>query len=675
MIITEIVSKRIYSTSSIVRIFLLTMISVFLGCSGNILSDSPSSQVMDDGGDLSSGVALDSLPIVNVSNAASYTISGDCLSDLGNVSITTFEPTINQNGFCVNDRYSVVFDLSLIISPTLSINVMQGPLSVDLINEPIVDLIIPTVTFSSPSDIGNGNEASYSVNGTCSEDGRDVFVSVGGLSPSSNPVCSGGVWSVTGLDATSLAEGGINLTADHKDVAGNNAVQAADTISKILIPDVLHAQATSSTSGANINTSPPGGDLQWTGLTVSPNFFSINPVNTDEINILQAGDYRLSLTLPMSSPVLRSNVAAIVKVNTIAVQGGYSASSYIRNISNHNNSSDHIDIILNDLNMGDIIEVQVQQEAALGTVSIVTPAQIFMEPIDSLQTYVATSNALVLGTNLNVNSSAVALEWTSLKTNASYSLNGSNPEDLTINDDGHYFISLNVPVSSTSIRSSIVSRITIDGTSVVGSSARQGYIRRDSGHDNASVHWYGLVQINAGEVLNVEVLKDASNGTVNFLTGQSARLSIEKIQTTDFINLRAQDVVSGTNWNQSSTVEWDIEDDKNATIFDHSILSSSDTITVLKDGDYFISYSDSLSSNVQRSAVIIDILINGNSSGLQCATHYIRSSSGHNKSSCSISGYLRSLKSGDTISIGTSVGGLGGNTTSNDDARLTIIRK
>ena len=78
------------------------------------------------------------------------------------------------------------------------------------------DVVILTLT--DPSDIDEDNEDSYSVSGTCSEDGEEIALSVGSVSPHSAPTCTSFTWEVTGLDVRSLANGVVIITAVHGDV-------------------------------------------------------------------------------------------------------------------------------------------------------------------------------------------------------------------------------------------------------------------------------------------------------------------------------------------------------------------------------------------------------------------------------------------------------------------------
>ena len=111
---------------------------------------------------------------------------------------------------------------------------------------------VPTVTIDSPAPhINEDNETAYgTLTGTCSENGRDVVVSVGGISPATQPVCGSNSWSLSGLDVSALADNpSILVTADHSDIFGDNAPQATASI----IKDTIDPTVTITTPAADIN--------------------------------------------------------------------------------------------------------------------------------------------------------------------------------------------------------------------------------------------------------------------------------------------------------------------------------------------------------------------------------------------------------------------------------------
>ncbi|MAZ48372.1 MAG: hypothetical protein CME65_07405 [Halobacteriovoraceae bacterium] len=94
-----------------------------------------------------------------------------------------------------------------------------------------VDGVLPTVTITDAADITAANETTYSVSGTCSENGRTVTVSIGGIA--ATPTCSSNVWTTGSVDVSGLADNpSLSITADHQAASGNNAVQAQVNVDK-----------------------------------------------------------------------------------------------------------------------------------------------------------------------------------------------------------------------------------------------------------------------------------------------------------------------------------------------------------------------------------------------------------------------------------------------------------
>ena len=74
--------------------------------------------------------------------------------------------------------------------------------------------------------ISASNIQSFTVGGTCTEDGEPVIVSVGGLSPETAPICTNNLWSVSLNVRNLLNKTPISITADHSSSDGDKATQA-----------------------------------------------------------------------------------------------------------------------------------------------------------------------------------------------------------------------------------------------------------------------------------------------------------------------------------------------------------------------------------------------------------------------------------------------------------------
>ena len=126
-----------------------------------------------------------------------------------------------------------------------------------------LDTTDPTVTISNgPSYnpyIMSDNSSNYRIKGTCSENNRTVTVSIGGLSPGIQPICTSGNWQVDfNTDTpTDISEGAVTITADHTDAAGNSATQATVNVTKDTVAPSAPTIARQAPSGAaDTDTTP-----------------------------------------------------------------------------------------------------------------------------------------------------------------------------------------------------------------------------------------------------------------------------------------------------------------------------------------------------------------------------------------------------------------------------------
>ena len=84
------------------------------------------------------------------------------------------------------------------------------------------DVEVPTVEITSADDINLANKDSYTLEGTCSEDTREVSVTIGSLPPET-VTCSSGLWSLQ-PDTTAIPPGVSAIVVGHKDAIGNEGI-------------------------------------------------------------------------------------------------------------------------------------------------------------------------------------------------------------------------------------------------------------------------------------------------------------------------------------------------------------------------------------------------------------------------------------------------------------------
>ena len=128
----------------------------------------------------------------------------------------------------------------------------------------------------STAPLISSNQSAYGgVTGTCSENGLAVVVAIASLVVSPAPLCVGGSWSITGVDVSSVPDGGVvTVSASQTDAAGNTGSGTRDTSKDATAPTVAI------TSAPPINVSNSGnyavsGSCSESGLPVQVSVGSI----------------------------------------------------------------------------------------------------------------------------------------------------------------------------------------------------------------------------------------------------------------------------------------------------------------------------------------------------------------------------------------------------------------
>jgi hypothetical protein len=206
---------------------------------------------------------------ITAANVTAYSLSGTCSENGRAVNVdlggTLYSP------FCASGFWNTgVQDVSVLGDTTHNISVTHqnalGSSATPATSTVTKDLSIPTVTISSPTNINLNNVASYSIGGTCSENGRAVNLNISGISLTPN--CSGGTWFAATIDTSGLTDSyNISITANHDDNTGVDATPASATISKeTTTPSISNL----GTSGELVNTI----DLSW--IIENADSFTIN---------------------------------------------------------------------------------------------------------------------------------------------------------------------------------------------------------------------------------------------------------------------------------------------------------------------------------------------------------------------------------------------------------------
>ena len=163
-------------------------------------------------------------PPISSLNQESYSFSGTCTGGHGQVSITV--GTINIQVDCVGDAWSVDgLDVASLTGSSVTITA-DG---VDAAGNPAVqqsaivdrDVVAPDVAIVSADDITVTNKDSYSISGTCGEDGEDNVEVAIADGPSGTVSCASRSWTFSPTTADIPEGSHIAVTVQHRDTLGN----------------------------------------------------------------------------------------------------------------------------------------------------------------------------------------------------------------------------------------------------------------------------------------------------------------------------------------------------------------------------------------------------------------------------------------------------------------------
>lgn len=301
---------------------------------------------------------------INSSSASSYSLSGSCSENTRQVSVDvggiTGSATCSSNAWSANLNVSSLSDGSG-IAISVTHQDVAGNSATPATDSADKDTVIPTVSIISPVDISGVNASSYSVGGSCSEDGQNVSVSVGGISGSTS--CSSGAWTVSGLDVSSLSNGSVTILADHVDAVGNNATQASDAVNKSSASVALDTPL-ADINLANITAYTVTGTCSENGVAVDVNIGSVNEsincssgvFSTSALDVSSLSDgSSISVTADhsdapqASSSVIKDTLAPTVAINAPAVVNIANVASYsLTGTCNENGAQ--VDLIVGSIN-------------------------------------------------------------------------------------------------------------------------------------------------------------------------------------------------------------------------------------------------------------------------------------------------------------------------------------
>ncbi|MEC5127716.1 LamG-like jellyroll fold domain-containing protein, partial [Verrucomicrobiales bacterium BCK34] len=175
---------------------------------------------------------------------------------------------------------------------------------------------------------------------------------------------------------------------------------------------------------------------------------------------------------------------------------------------------------------------------------------------------------------------------------------------VTFNGDGHYLVFANTYVenSSSSLRTSVDQRFTLDGAVVSGTTS--SVFLRGSGVDSSNegaVSMGTVVSASAGQELAVQIMKSEDNVGINVVGARTGLTIVKLPDTGSYLNL---DDTTRQNFNDANAVTWNTQTEVDTATFDVSNAGSTGEVSVNAGGDYlFFSslYTDTALGNSQRS--------------------------------------------------------------------------
>ena len=188
-------------------------------------------------------ISIDSPNNIFSSSQNTYGVDGECSED-GRAVGVTFEDqstqTLSSSSTCSGGTWQVEnFNLSSLADGAITIRITQSD-TLGNSKEQSVQVYKSSsdlqVTIDSTPAVNISNHNSYVLSGTCTPDGGNLTVSVGGRAPIMSPSCSNGVWSANFNLQLLNDSNTIEITADYSD---NGGIESAPQVSAMVIKDIV----------------------------------------------------------------------------------------------------------------------------------------------------------------------------------------------------------------------------------------------------------------------------------------------------------------------------------------------------------------------------------------------------------------------------------------------------
>ncbi len=415
------------------------------------------------------------------------------------------------------------------------------------------------------------------------------------------------------------------------------------------------------------------------GAATDPTAFDFSLDNATQLIVKQPGDYFISATVPFIDTSARATIAAELYVNDEPVAGSRSASSYMRNANQHNESSDHIAQLVTGLAEGDVIELRLSKTTKTSDPTTINTASLYVELVDDSRTVFAAVTDGPDDGDENVNRNfdeedPAPLAWTSTRKDSGFThTDGGHEISLSA---GTYLITANVPVSSTVARAAPGIILWLNGSEVPGGRAEQGYIRNADGHSEASVHFSGVLEVSGNQRLQVGMWMRGNAGLATLTAGKQGSLFIDKLGDSGVLGAQAQETIDDINLNPANptALDWGSADPSDSGVYSGP---SNGEITVREAGNYLLVYNGFYESGVARANPQVTVQVNGdNVPGAISSAAYIRNANNHGSASSSLIALLDGLAANDKITVSVGAEAQGGEVLAEfDPLLLGIIKK
>lgn len=233
--------------------------------------------------------------------------------------------------------------------------------------------------------------------------------------------------------------------------------------------------------------------------------------------------------------------------------------------------------------------------------------------------------------------------------------------DLTLVDGGKYLVIANTYGQQTSNRTSLVQRLTLDGTEVAGSKT-DVYLRHANNANQGAAGIGMIIDATANQVLRVEGALDVNITTLNYIGGRCALTVVKLDDAAEYVRL-----TNTSNQNVNAATDTPLTFDSPLEVNALSFTHSTSEVTVQQDGDYlFFASVYGPNDGVQRGFPSQGWSINGASRSIAGQTGRFTRNLGGDDEFGNAGGLVASgLSASDTIEFVSSALGNGGTNNSN----------